>query len=170
MANLIQTNMQAIYLLSARGLCRVFRRTLQDDFAHYTNEDDLALKQAGTGCEVSQCAPELQPNHPMVSCQHTKGKDKSKLIRHQGKLCTSMHIPSSIPCVEMFGNTVQVKHRIWVLLAYTASPTTPASSQLGPYPASCSLGKERHSSSARRRISLLACRTQSMPSWIKRGT
>ena len=45
-ANLIQTNMQAIYLLSARGLCRVLRRTLQHDFAHYTNEDDLALKQA----------------------------------------------------------------------------------------------------------------------------
>lgn len=145
-ANLIQTNKQAIYYIFylQGGLCGVLRRTLQHDSAHDTNED----YRSDTVCKVSQCAPELQPNHPFDIRPTSQGKGQIKVNRTPRQaMYIDAHtfsylfiLPFHVKCLC---NTFQVKHRIWVPLAYTAFPTTPASSQLARYPASCSLGKVR---------------------------
>ena len=78
-ANLIQTNKQAIYYIFylQGGLCGVLRRTLQHDSAHDTNED----YRSDTVCKVSQCAPELQPNHPFDIRPTSQGKGQIKVNR-----------------------------------------------------------------------------------------
>ena len=98
-ANLIQTNIQAIYyifyhLLSARGTLWSAPKNPPTWFRPWHKRRLFSTQTGPTQVArfhslLLNCSPTIR----LISGQHPKGKDKSKLIGHQGKLCTSMHIP-----------------------------------------------------------------------------